>query len=293
MPTNRATAIVAVAAVAAAAVWAAAIAPRRPTLTVTFLDVGEGLSVVALTPSGKAIVIDCGTSSWRKPEDVGEKVTAAYLQTLGVDEIDLAILSHPHSDHVSGFAGLLKRKKPHVVLDLGLPPHSRQYRAFLSAAKRAHATYRVARRGQTISMGDGVFVHVLAPDPGHAGLGLNDRCIVLRLTFGQTAVLIAADAGEELEKIILSSHSRVRSQALLVGHHGSALGTSPAWLAAVRPSVAVISCGRRNEYGHPSREVLSRLSAFGARIYRTDRNGAVSITTDGQRLKVRCYRKTP
>jgi competence protein ComEC len=282
--------IVLVAAVAAAAIWSYAFLSGEHGLAVTFLDVGEGACTVIRTPSGKTIVVDCGTSSWRKPESVGKKLVAPYLQSLGVDTIDVAILTHPHADHVSGYAGLLRAKPARIVIDIGEKHASPHYTAFLKSVELCNATYRVARAGQLIDMGDGVSLRVLNPDPARAESDLNESSIVLRLTYGEAAFLLAADAGDDTERSILAGGAEVASQVLQVGHHGSAGSTSPEWLAAVKPKLAVISCGRRNEYGHPSRETTDRLRAFGVRTYRTDLHGAVEFTTNGKSISVRTFR---
>lgn len=283
--------IVLVAAIAAMAIWFYAFLSGERDLSVTFLDVGEGACTVIRTPSGRTVVVDCGTSSWRKPESVGEKLVAPYLQGIGVDTIDVAILTHPHADHVSGYAGLLSAKPARVVIDIGEKHASPHYTAFLKSVKRCGATYRVARAGQVIDMRDGVLLRVLSPDPARAESDLNESSIVLRVTFGRTAFLLAADAGDEAERSILAGGAEVAAQVLQVGHHGSASSTSPEWLAAVKPKLAVISCGRRNVYGHPSRETTDRLRAFGVRTYRTDIHGAVEFRTNGEAISVRTFRR--
>ena len=276
----------AVAALGAAAIWANAFVTRHPTLDLTFLDVGEGLCIVMRTPQGKTMVMDCGASSWRNAGTVGTKLVAPYLQSQGVDTIDAVVLSHPHSDHDSGLAGLLEVEPARLVIDIGVKEQSGYYRRFLRTVKATRAAYRIAKRGQTIDMGGGVVAQVLSPDPRRKYEDLNDDSIVLRVTYKRAAFLLAADAQTEAEHELLKAHTHLRAQVLQVGHHGSASATSSEWLAAVRPQVAVISCGRRNEYGHPSAEVIRRLSAAGVRIYRTDKDGAVTISTDGDTIRV-------
>lgn len=290
---DRAALMVAAAVALAAGIWISVLLPREPTLTVTFLDVGEGLNAVVRSPSGATMVFDCGTSTWRNPEVVGEKVTASYLQSQGVDIIDVAVLSHPHADHVSGYAGLLNLKPTRLVLDTGAAHPSPHYKRFLAAVKRCGATYRVAHRGQTIDLGGGALAQVLSPGPEHAHEDLNNRSVVLRITYRSVAILLAADAGVEAEACMLEAGLPLRSQVLQVGHHGSDDSTSPEWLAAVAPGLAIISCGRSNSYGHPSSEVVSRLRSAGARVYRTDHDGAVTITTNGVVVRARSMRPTP
>jgi len=287
---DRRVLILAVAALAAAVIWASALLARQDLLDLTILDVGEGLCAVVRTPSGKTLVMDCGTTSWRDGESVGEKLVAPYLQSEGVDVIDVAVLSHPHADHISGYAGLLETKPARLVLDIGVRYRSPNYKRFLRAVKDCRARYRIAKRGQSIDLGGGVSVHILSPDPARRYDDLNNRSIALRITYKHVAFLLAADTEGQAEHYELQSHIPVRAQVLQVGHHGAEAATSPVWLSAVRPQVAIISCGRRNEYRHPSLDVIRRLAVAGARVYRTDKDGAVSVTTDGETIRVRKFR---
>lgn len=292
MRIDRASAIVLAAVVLTLGVWLWAGRPADPVLEMTFLDVGEGLCVVVLTPGGRAMVFDCGTSSWREPDAVGEKVAAAYLQSRGINSIDVAVLSHPHADHVSGYARLLECKPVSLVLDLGARHASPYYEALLKAVKERRATYRIATRGQSLDLGEGITAQVLNPDPSVAYSDLNERSVVMRVVYRKVAIILNADAGEEAERVMLGQGDRLDAQVMLVGHHGAATATSPAWLAAVHPRAAIVSCGRGNEYGHPSRAVLDRLKARGVRVYRTDRDGAVTVTTNGRSVRVRSVRST-
>jgi beta-lactamase superfamily II metal-dependent hydrolase len=270
-------------------IWIYALLPREPLLSLVFLDVGEGMCAIARTPSGKTMVVDCGTSSWRHSERVGEKLVAPYLHSLGIRKIDVAVLTHPHADHISGYSGLLRIVPAHRVLDIGAKHPSPYYTDFLKAIRGTKAIYHIARRGQVIDMGDGVKAQVLNPNPLQDYMELNDRSIVLRLVYGRVAFMITGDAGEQIEHSMILAGKPLRSQVLQVGHHGSEEASSPEWLSAVNPTVAVISCGRNNEYGHPSREVISRLQSRGVRVYRTDVHGAVAFTTNGTTITVRHF----
>lgn len=285
--------VVAVAVLAAAALWLNVLLGAPGVLQITFLDVGDGLCTIVRTPAGRTLVMDCGTSSWGDHSaEVGTKLVAPYLQRLGLNSIDVAVLSHPHLDHDVGFPGLLKAEPAELVLDCGARSMSPEYKAFLTAVKATHARFRTARRGQVIDMGDGVRAKVLNPPPDAHHMDLNDRSIVIRVTYKKVAVLLAADASEAAEQDMLKSGLNVRAQVLQVGHHGSRQASSPDWLAAVRPRIAVISCGRRSQYHFPSRVVLDRLTACGARTYVTGRCGAVTIITDGEAIRVDTVRKT-
>ena len=289
---NKQKLILAVMALVPVAIWLSVAFQGEPPLTVTFLDVGDGLCAVVRSPSGATLVMDCGTATWRKSETIGEKLVAPYLQSMGVDTIDVAVLSHPHADHVSGYAGLLRLKPARLVLDIGARHGSPYYRRFLEVVRESGANYRIAKRGQSIDLGGGVVAHVLNPDPAKEYTDLNNNSIVLRIVYKNASFLLAADAGAEAERDILASCDKLRSQVLQVGHHGSDQSSTPEWLYAVRPGLAVISCARRSRYGHPSQEVIDRLNSLRSRVYTTGKHGAVTITTDGDTVSVRTHRKS-
>jgi len=286
---DKRLAIIASIALLAAVAWCYALIPRNQTLDLAVLDVGEGQCTVIRTAGGRTLVVDCGTSSWRKPEAVGRNLAARYLNTMGVDRIDVAILSHPHADHISGLPALLRLKPAKLVLDIGADYRSPRYREFLAVVKASRARYRRAVRGQVIEIENDTSIEILNPSPNETYTNLNDRSIALRLRYRNVAFLLAGDTGEEAEAMILRSGSKTRAQVLVVGHHGSAGSCTPGWLSAVNPKVAIVSAGRGNKYGHPSPDVLDRLSCLGAKVYRTDRHGAVVVSTDGKRLHVRTF----
>jgi competence protein ComEC len=135
----------------------------------------------------------------------------------------------------------------------------------------------------------GARVEVLAPCPGPSSdRGPNDNSFVLRISYGRRAVLLVGDAEAEEERLLLESvPEALRADVLKVGHHGSRTSSSPGFLQAVRPSEAIVSVGRRNRFGHPSPATLAALATQGARVWRTDRQGAITVTTDGESLEVR------
>lgn len=288
---DRRLLLVSAAAIVAVFVWVAALLPGRPVMRVTFFDVGDGACTLIQTPAGKTLVVDCGTSSWRDPSAVGEKLLAPYLRSRGLDQIDVLVLTHPHADHISGVPGLLKHAPAKLVVVNGDKEHSPEYFRCRRALKSYRPRHRMLRRGQRIDMGDGVVAEVISPadspfvDP-------NDRSIVLKIRFGHVAVLLSSDAGEEAEAEIIASGADLRAQVLQVGHHGSRRSTTPQWLAAVSPSIAVISCSGRSRYGFPSRRVLERLASFGVRTYATGRAGAVTVVTDGSSVRVDPFRSS-
>ena len=159
------------------------------------------------------------------------------------------------------------------------------YQRTLDVVRQQHMRYRVARRGESFDLGSTTHVRILAPElPLLTGTAsdINNNSVVLRVEFGTTAILMTGDAQSEAEARLLSHGGEdLRADILKVGHHGSAYSSTPEFLAAVHPKIAVISCGLHNVFGHPSARTLAALHAAGAEVFRTDLEGGVSIATDG------------
>ena len=241
---------------------------------------GQGDSALVRTPSGRTILIDGGGRPEQDDTDIiGMKVIEPFLRRQIVNRIDIVVLTHPHDDHIQGLIPVLRDFRVGMVLDPGIPHGSESYRRFLSMIQARHIPYRRAVRGQVISFGDGVEMGVLHPPPELLATDdENDNSAVLRFTYGKSAVLFTGDAGEDAESDILASGADLRSDVLKVGHHGSGSSSSLAWLDAVRPRLAVISVGATNPFGHPSPDVLARLSSRKVRVLRTDQCGAVTLS---------------
>jgi competence protein ComEC len=261
--------------------WICLCRPSSECLNITFIDVGQGDSAVIRTPTGRTILIDGGGRPGDPYSDaIGPKVVEPVLRSYGISRIDMMVLSHPHDDHLKGLLTVLRDFKVDRVLDPGIPHPSICYQEFLSIIDERHIEYHRALRGQKIDFGDGVTAEVLHPRlPLMEGTrdDTNNNSIVLRFSYDHWKVLFTGDASEAAEADILSARLNPHSDVLKVGHHGSATATSDEWLDAVRPRVAVISVGRRNTFGHPAPSTLRRLDQHGVKVFRTDRNGAVSI----------------
>jgi competence protein ComEC len=265
-------------------------------LTVTFIDVGQGDSMLIEPPSGRKVLIDGGgrqeNSSLKaigKEDPAGRSIIVPFLRKKGINELDLVILTHPHDDHVGGLPYVLEKIKIGQVLDIGQSQTSRGYYRFLKLIKNKKIPYKIARAGQIIDLGDGVRGHVLHPsEPLISGTesDLNNNSVVVRLEYGKTSFLFMGDTAFEGEDRIISSGRSLKSDVLKVGHHGSRTSTSVGLLEAVRPEYAVISVGARNKFGHPSRETLRKLENYGVKVFRTDLDGAIIFKSDGQNLSI-------
>jgi competence protein ComEC len=257
-------------------------------LRVTFLDVGQGDAIIIETPGGKTLVVDTGNLISDGSDDMGRRVVAPYLRQRGINRVDILILTHPDSDHIGGAATLLTQFPTDLLLENGQFARSDSplVAPLLETASSRRAKVKSARRGQVLVLGDGVTIRVLAPTPEALPGPENDASIALRIEYGERAFLLTGDASEVEEAELVASGQPLACDVLKVGHHGSLTSTTPEFLAAARPRFAVICVGERNTHGHPRREILERLTAIGAQIYRTDRQGAVTCRTDGMTIQV-------
>jgi competence protein ComEC len=246
-------------------------------LRITFLDVGQG-DAVLLQAGSSAVLVDQGPP---------EADVAAQLRGLGVRRIAVLVLTHPQRDHVGGAPGVLSRLRVDLVLDPRLRVTSPDESTALAAARAHHVRVLAARAGQVLRLGM-LRLRVLWPDgPGQPGEDPNDRAIVIHATYGRIDALLTADA----ESDVVLPLRPPRAEILKVAHHGSADPALAALLERVRPRVAVISVGSRNDYGHPTASTLASLGAVpGLDLYRTDRDGRIVLESDGQRIAVEAAR---
>jgi competence protein ComEC len=269
----------------------AAVVPRpvqhpHDALLMEAIDVGQGDSLLLITPDGKTLLVDgggFGGGPRQAPQDfdIGEEVVSQVLWSRGIRRLDAVALTHAHSDHIGGLPAVLRNFRP-TELWVGNNPRVAVYNALLDEAASLHVRLRSLHAGDSLTLG-ATQINVLAPFSSYQpGLEpTNNDSLVLHVAYGATSVLLEGDAEAPVEQAMLSEHG-LQSTLLKIGHHGSATSTQPAFLARVVPQWAVISCGLRNRYGHPRQEVLKELQAAQVRTFSTDINGATCFRLDGK-----------
>jgi competence protein ComEC len=269
----------------------AAVAPRpvdrpRGAMLMEAIDVGQGDSLLVITPEGKTLLVDgggFGGGPRQAPQDfdIGEEVVSPSLWARGIRHLDVVALSHAHSDHMGGLPAVLRNFHPDELW-VGNNPRFAAYNALLEEAAALHVKVRSFRAGDAFTFGS-TQVNVLAPfrDYQPGAEPTNNDSLVLHVAYGATSVMLEGDAEAPIEQAMLQEPG-LASTLLKVGHHGSITSTRPEFLARVAPQWAVISCGLHNRYGHPREEVLKELEDAHVRTFRTDIGGISCFRLDGK-----------
>lgn len=252
-------------------------------LHLTVLDIGQGDAILIEAPDGEVTLIDGGVDPDLTLRRIGVALPFHERQ------IEMVVLTHPHQDHLGGLEEVLRRYAVRVFLDGGRPIHGEPHRRLLVRAHREpNARVTAAQAGQVIPLGDGAELEILFPTADDIARALpendiNNASIVALLRFGRFSALLTGDAEAPIEALLAARGLLHPVDVLKVGHHGSDSSTTDALLSLTQPSVAVISSGRGNDYGHPHRATLDNLAQVpGLALYRTDRDGSVEVVTDGR-----------
>lgn len=248
-------------------------------LEVFFIDCGQGDAILIKSQAGEYMLIDGGTS------DEGRSITN-FLRDQGVKQLAVVVGTHPHSDHIGGLAQIINSFPVQKVYLPRVTHNTKTFEALLNAIKEQNLKINTASQGVEIPLA-GLKACFLAP-VGNDYEELNNYSAVVRVDYGDNSFIFTGDAEEVSECEMLSSEQELAADVLKIGHHGSSSSTSPKFLQAVSPQYAVIMCGTDNDYGHPHRETLKALDNAGVKVYRTDLNGTIIMTSDGRSITVEC-----
>jgi len=248
-------------------------------LHVAFLDVGQGDAILIRTPSHQTVLIDGGPGATPLNVELGKRMP------FWDHRIDLVISTQPHSDHISGLVDIVRRYDIQSIVDCSANYDSSTYREWRSLTEDYGADYCRAHAGQRISLDNDIYLDIINPQcQAMAGTSsdIDNNGVVLRLVYNQISFLLTADIRHETERRLIDLGYHLKSDVLKVAHHGSNTSSTTEFIAAVNPSLAVISAGEDNRFSHPDEEVLSRLD--GIQVMSTDTHGTVELLTDGQML---------
>ena len=253
-------------------------------LEMHMLDVGQGDAILLRTPAGRWILVDAGRA-WTGG-DAGRSVIIPYVKKRG-GELGAFILSHPHLDHVGGAVTVLRALHPHAYWDAAFAGGNAAYRTSLDVAAHEKIAWQRVHPGDSVSI-DGVMLSFLAPDSSWTAAlsDANEASTVVLVRYGLVRFLLTGDAEQGEEQWLLDKAAPIRADVLKVGHHGSSTSSGDAFIRKVCPAVALISVGAINSYGHPSGDVIAALQKIGARVFRTDREGTIVVSSDGTRIEV-------
>jgi competence protein ComEC len=259
-------------------------------LHVTFLDVGQGDSAFVVFPGGSTLLVDAGGLSASSSFDIGDRVVAPVVRDAGFRRIDYVALTHGDPDHIGGAASILREFRPREVWE-GIPvPRFEPLTALRVAAQSAGERWANVYRGDRLAIDE---VEVVARHPAPAGWERqkvrNDDSLVLEIRWRDVSVVLTGDIGRAVEGDVAAAIAPARLRVVKIPHHGSLTSSTPAFVAAVHPQIAIASAGRANHFGHPVPEVLERYRSIGAEVFRTDQDGAVTVIADGTSLTVRAF----
>jgi competence protein ComEC len=265
----------------------------HPDLRMTLIDVGQGSAALLELPGGRTVLVDGGGFSDNSDFDVGAAVVAPYLWRRKIATVDRMILSHPNSDHLNGLVFIANRFKVGSLWTNGEAWYSNAHRALMRAVAERGITMPRFEELPHASVMNGVGLEVFYPPPDFGvrreterwRRDPNNNSLVTRFSFGEVSILLPGDIMRPAEKeLVAQAGGRLRSSVLVAPHHGSRSSSSEEFLEAVQPRVVFISCAGRPGLPHP--QVLERYESSGSTVYRTDKNGAIRLVTDGRRLAI-------
>lgn len=254
-------------------------APEEGKMIVYYIDVGQGDSIL-IQVNKKNLLIDSGPKS-------DKKKLLYYLSKINIDKIDYIISTHPHEDHIGNMSEIIDN---YNVLNFYAPKvqsTTKTFEQMIDSLKAKNLKINVIKKGtDSINLGENTKVTVFSPTKDYYE-DLNNYSPILKIQYGKTSFLFTGDAQKDIEKEMIASNEDISADVLKVGHHGSSTSTTKEFLNKVHPSIGVLSVGLDNSYNHPNTDTLKRLKDSNVRIYRTDKDGIVILSSDGSTITKR------
>ncbi|HHP4623056.1 TPA: ComEC/Rec2 family competence protein, partial [Clostridioides difficile] len=246
---------------------------KKSLLSIHIIDVGQGDSILVQTPTNKNILIDGG-------DEDSENIIISYLRQKRIKTIDIIIATHPDSDHIGSLDNVIKKFNVNSIYMPEQSTDSEAYQNLINSCTDKNLSIQHLYKNDVLNIDNNINIYVLSPSYIQEESNLNS--IVFKLTFNDNSFLFMGDAEEENEKEILHSFKLNNINFIKIGHHGSNSSSSLEFIKKISPDIAAISCGYKNQYGHPHREVINNLKQNHVSIYRTDRIGDIVFYSDGE-----------
>jgi competence protein ComEC len=247
-------------------------------LKVSFLNIGQGDSILIETPDGHQALVDGGP-------DMSVLSELGHHMSLFDRSIDMIVATHPDADHIAGLSDVLARYDVGMVIETTNGKETPVTRTLATAVENEHAQVVYAEPGQVIQLGASTTLHIFSPAGDETKWESNMASIVLKVEYGSTSVMLTGDAPIEIEKYLVQAYpSLLKSTVLKLGHHGSKTSSSDEWLDAVHPEYAVVSAGLNNKYGHPHASVMQAVAARNIKVDETSKEGTITFYSDGKTM---------
>jgi Predicted hydrolase (metallo-beta-lactamase superfamily) len=252
-------------------------APEEGKMIVYYLDVGQGDSIL-IQVNKKNLLIDSGPKS-------DKKKLLYYLSKINIDKLDYIIATHPHEDHIGNMSEIIDN---YNVLNFYAPKvesTTKTFEQMIDSLKAKNLKINVIKKGtNSINLGENTKVTVFSPTKDYYE-DLNNYSPIIKIQYGETSFLFTGDAQKDIEKEMIASNENISADVLKVGHHGSSTSTTKEFLNKVRPYIGVISVGTDNSYNHPNTDTLKRLKDNNIKVYRTDKDSLIILTSDGSTIE--------